>query len=55
VLIATQRYLLPAFPIFLLMGQLGVTRPKLYQLVLVSSVAVLVVFTLRFLSGYFIA
>jgi len=55
VLLSTERFMLPAFPIFLLVGQLGVARPRLYRLLLVASLILLIVNTLRLLDGNFIA
>jgi hypothetical protein len=55
VLLSTQRLLLPAFPIFLLVGQLGVARPRLYRVLLVLSIIVLIVYTLRFMCNLFVA
>jgi hypothetical protein len=55
VLLSTQRLLLPAFPIFLLLGQLGVNRPRLYRVLVFLSIIVLIVYTLRFLSNLFVA
>ncbi len=55
VLLSTERFMLPAFPIFLLLGQLGLARPRLYRFLLVISLILLIVNTLRFLDGDFIA
>lgn len=55
VLLSTQRLLLPAFPIFLLVGQLGVARPRLYRALLFLSLIVLIFYTLRFLSNFFVS
>lgn len=55
VLLSTQRLLLPAFPIFFLVGQLGVARPRLYRVLLVLSLIALLFYTLRFLSNLFVA
>ncbi len=55
VLVSTPRYMLPAFPIFLLLGQLGVTRPRLARILLVGCFLLLAFLTLRSLGGSFIA
>ncbi len=55
VLLSTERFMLPAFPIFLLLGQLGDRHPRLARVLLVISTALLLVNTLRFLDGNFIA
>ena len=55
VLLSTERFMLPAFPIFLLLGQLGVKHPRLARVLLVASIALLLFNTLRFLDGNFIA
>jgi hypothetical protein len=55
VLLSTERFMLPAFPIFLLLGQLGERRPWLARLLLALSLALLLLNTLRFLDGNFIA
>lgn len=55
VLLSTQRFMLPAFPIFLLLGQLGAKRPRLSWLLLAASLLILIFNTLRFLGGNFIA
>jgi hypothetical protein len=55
VLLSTERFMLPAFPIFLLLGQLGAKHPRLARALLVASLALLILNTLRFLDGAFIA
>ncbi len=55
VLLSTQRFMLPAFPIFLLMGHLGVAHPRLYRALVLVSTAILLVYVLHFLGGLFIA
>ena len=55
VLLSTQRLLLPAFPIFFLVGQLGVSRSRLYRVLLILSLIALIFYTLRFLSNLFVA
>src|SRR5579871_5434252 len=55
VLLSTERFMLPAFPIFLLLGQFGVNHPRLGRLLLVASAALLLLNTARFLAGNFIA
>jgi hypothetical protein len=55
VLLSTQRFMLPAFPIFLLLGQLGIAHPWLYRLLLSASLLMLTLNTLHFLDGIFIA
>ena len=55
VLLSTQRFMLPAFPIFLLLGQIGEKRPRLSWFLLAASLLILIFNTLRFLSGNFIA
>jgi hypothetical protein len=55
VLLSTPRFMLPAFPIFLLLGQLSIARPRLARLALVGCLIVLAFLTLRSLSGYFIS
>jgi hypothetical protein len=55
VLLSTQRFMLPAFPIFLLLGQPGNKHPRLAWLLLALSLMLLLVNTLRFLDGNFIA
>lgn len=55
VLLSTQRFMLPAFPIFLLMGHLGVARPRLYRVLLAASSVILIVYVLHFLGNLFIA
>ena len=55
VLLSTQRFMLPAFPIFLLLGQFGAKRPRLSWLLLAASLLILIFNTLRFLGGNFIA
>jgi hypothetical protein len=55
VLLSTERFMLPAFPIFLLLGQLGDKHPRLARLLLALSLALLLFNTLRFLDGNFIA
>jgi len=55
VLLSTERFMLPAFPIFLLLGQLGASHPRLARVLLVASTALLLLNTWRFLTGNFIA
>ncbi len=55
VLLSTQRFMLPAFPIFLLLGQLGVARPRLYRVLLIISLIILIGYTLRFFQDLFVA
>ncbi|HEY7349832.1 MAG TPA: mannosyltransferase family protein [Ktedonobacterales bacterium] len=55
ILLSTQRLLLPAFPTFLLLGRVGVSRPRLARLLLLASLAALTIYTLQFLNGDFIA
>ncbi len=55
VLLSTVRFLLPAFPIFLLLGQFGVAHPKGARFALAISLLLLIVVTLRFLDDIFIA
>jgi hypothetical protein len=55
VLLSTERFMLPAFPIFLLLGQFGVNHPRLARALLVASAALLLLNTARFLAGNFIA
>jgi hypothetical protein len=55
VLLSTERFMLPAFPIFLLLGQLGDKHPRLARLLLGLGMALLLLNTLRFLDGNFIA
>ena len=55
VLLSTQRFMLPAFPIFLLMGQFGAKHPRLYYVLLVASSAMLLLNTWNFLNNVFIA
>jgi hypothetical protein len=55
VLLSTERFMLPAFPIFLLMGHLGAARPRLYRVLLAISVLLVLFNTLRFLDGVFVA
>jgi Gpi18-like mannosyltransferase len=52
---STQRFMLPAFPLFLLMGQFGLSHPRLYRVLLVASAILLTLNTLRFLDNIFIA
>ena len=52
---STQRFMLPAFPLFLLMGQFGAAHPRLYRVLLVASIILLALNTLRFLDNIFIA
>jgi hypothetical protein len=54
-LLSTPRFMLPAFPIFLLLGQLGKSRPRLALALLVGSALALALLTLRSLNGIFIA
>jgi hypothetical protein len=55
VLLSTERFMLPAFPLFLLLGQFGVKQPRLARLLLITSAALLLLNTMRFLAGNFIA
>ena len=55
VLLSTQRFMLPAFPLFLLLGQLGEKRSRLTWFLLAISLLILIFNTLRFLDGNFIA
>ncbi len=55
VLLSTPRFMLPAFPIFLLFGQSGTARPRLARLALGGCLIVLAFLTLRSLGGYFIS
>ncbi len=55
VLLSTPRFMLPAFPIFLLFGQLGTARPRLARLALGGCLILLAFLTLRSLGGYFIS
>ncbi len=55
VLLSTQRFMLPAFPIFLLLGQLGASHPRLYRVLLAASMLMLILNAWRFLNGIFIA
>lgn len=55
VLVSTERYILPAFPLFVLMGHFGAAHPRLYRVFLMVSVVILLLNTLRFLSGIFVA
>jgi hypothetical protein len=55
VLLSTQRFMLPAFPVFLLVGQLGNQRPWLYRVLLIASAAMLLLNTWNFLNNIFIA
>ncbi len=52
---STQRFMLPAFPLFLLMGQFGAAHPRLYRVLLALSLLMLASNTLQFLAGIFIA
>ena len=52
---STQRFMLPAFPLFLLMGQFGAAHPRLYRVLLIASALLLALNTLRFLDNIFIA
>lgn len=55
VLLGAPRFLLPAFPIYLLLGQFGVARPRLARVVLACSAMLWFLFTFRSFSGFFIA
>jgi hypothetical protein len=55
VLLSTQRFMLPAFPLFLLAGQLETRRPWLYRIVLIASSAFLLMNSWNFLNNVFIA
>ena len=55
VLLSTERFMLTAFPVFLLLGQVGVKHPRLARALLVVGLALLLFNTLRFLAGNFIA
>ena len=55
VLLSTERFMLPAFPIFLLLGQLGDKHPRLARVLLGLGMALLLLNTVRFLDGNFIA
>ncbi len=55
VLLSTQRFLLPAFPLFLLLGRFGVAHPRLARLLLLVSFVQLTSNTLHFLAGDFFA
>lgn len=52
---STQRFMLPAFPLFLLMGHFGLAHPRLYRALLIASGLLLALNTLRFLENIFIA
>ncbi len=55
VLLSTQRFMLPAFPLFLLVGQLETRHPWLYRVLLVVSSVFLLLNTWNFLNNVFIA
>ena len=55
VLLSTQRFILPAFPVFLLLGQFGDKRPWLARALLIASSAMLLLNTWNFLQNVFIA
>jgi hypothetical protein len=55
VLLSTQRFMLPAFPIFLLLGQLGIRHPRLSYVLLIASSGMLLFNTWGFLGNVFIA
>ncbi len=55
VLLSTQRFMLPAFPIFLLLGQVETRHPWLYRAILIASSAFLLMNTWNFLNNIFIA
>jgi hypothetical protein len=55
VLLSTPRLMLPAFPVFLLLGDFGVAHPWLAWLLRLMSLAWLTFYTLQFLNGAFIS
>jgi hypothetical protein len=55
VLLSTQRFMLPAFPIFLLLGQFETRHPWLYRAALLASSVFLLLNTWNFLNNIFIA
>jgi hypothetical protein len=49
-----SRYLMTAFPIFIIAGLLTRNRPRVHEMLVISSVALLVVFTAGFITGYYV-
>jgi hypothetical protein len=55
VLLSTQRFMLPAFPVFLLLGQFSGKHPWVARLLLIAGAVLLLLNTWRFLNNVFIA
>ncbi len=49
-----SRYLMAAFPIFILAGLLTRNRPRAHEMLAITSTALLIVFTIGFIMGYYV-